>query len=374
VSSDPAQLVQYEVRSEQSAKELIDDLARVHRRVGVAGLLACRGRRARVGRAVSPVAVETLRWQLRDGWSRRWWPQGIEVLSDGVDGVDGVLAVSWFAQRRRGRSQGARISVIDRRDSRRPRYHHVLLVEPTRLPRGGVGLAPVAIHAGGLARLGDALFAAATFEGLRRFDLRDILRVSGRGPFGYRYVLPQSARETLHGGEGDQRMRASFVSVEHGTVPGERAVAGPSLIMGEFGAEGLPRRLARLPAPSRTASDAIEIVDIEQPRIPRMQGAAVIDGTWFVSSSDGLEPGDLWVGDRTDATAEHASSTLSWRRHRRVLPMGPEDLTVSTDGTRLWSLCEYPRHRAVYAMDAQRWRDEPGDGPAEPPTAGTSPA
>jgi hypothetical protein len=309
-----------------------------------------------------PAAVESFRWNLVDDWSPRWWPQGVEVLTDRDEGdtLDELLVVSWFAQEVRGTSQGARISVVDRRDPRRPRYHHVLLVEPVREADGSAGFAPVRIHAGGLARVGHVLYAAATFGGLRRFDLRDILRFTGRGPFGYRCVLPQSGHHTLHpvgeGGEaGDDRMRFSFVSVEHVTDG-----RGDHLVVGEFGPHELGRRLGRIPvaadadatdAAARSLHDAVEVVDLEEPRIPRMQGAAVVDGTWFVSASNGLHPGDLWVGARAEAT-----SILVWRRHRHVLPMGPEDLAVSTDGTRLWSLCEYPRHRAVYAMDARRWR------------------
>lgn len=351
--------IRYELRAERPEEALIDDLARRHPRIGIAGLLRRRGRRARVGRPVAPAAVESIRWALLDGWGVRWWPQGIEVLShrhenDQHDGErrDELLVVSWFAQKVRGISQGARISVIDRRDPRRPRYHHVLLVEPTRGADGTLGFAPVNIHAGGLARVGDVLYAAATFEGLRRFDLRDILRVNGRAPFGYRCVLPQSGHETLHGGEGDERMRFSFVSVERSASAG--AAKREHLVIGEFGAEGLPRRLGRVPVvDSRAAPQTVDIIDIEEPKIPRMQGAAVIAGTWFVSASDGLQPGDLWVGARVDA-----ASGLAWRRHRHVLPIGPEDLAVSADGERLWSLCEYPRHRAVYALDARRWADE----------------
>jgi hypothetical protein len=366
VSPDPPERLRYELRGERPEEGLVDELAQRHPRIGISGLLRRRGRRARTGGASAPAVVEAFRWGLLDGWSQRWWPQGVEVLSDrdAGDRRDELLVVSWFAQEVRGSSQGARISVIDRRDPRRPRYHHVLLVEPTRGADGSPGLAPVRIHAGGLARVGHVLYAAATFGGLRQFDLRDILQVTGRGLFGYRCVLPQSGHEKLHGGTGDDRMRFSFVSVERATD----AAGDEHLVVGEFGPEKAGRRIGRVPvAATRAAADAVEVVDVEEPSIPRMQGAAVIDGTWFVSASNGLHPGDLWVGARVEA-----ASGLAWRRHRHVLPMGPEDLAVSSDGERLWSLCEYPRHRAVYAMDARRWRDDQGEGPGDTPTAGTA--
>src|ERR1700712_1289560 len=114
--------IRYELRGESTPEGLVDELAAAHPRIGLAGLLRRRGRRARVGSVPSLAAVDGFRWGLFDSWSVRWWPQGIEVLS-GHD--DSLLVVSWFAQPRSGVTQGARITVVDRRDPRRPRYHHV---------------------------------------------------------------------------------------------------------------------------------------------------------------------------------------------------------------------------------------------------------
>jgi hypothetical protein len=325
--------IRFEVHGEQPEDGLIDELAAAHPRIGIAGVLGAWGRRARPGRVPASAAVEGFRWGLLDDWSQRWWPQGIEVL----DERDDVLLISWFAQKRRGATQGVRITVVNRRDRRRPRYHHVLLVEPWR-DGSVVRMRPVNIHAGGLALVGNRLYAAATFDGLRRFELGDILRVSGPGPFGYRHVLPQSGHERLVGGEGDERMRFSFVSLERDSAGGDG-----HLVVGEFGLEEHGRRLGRVPIGDR--AERVEVIDLHEPGIPRMQGATVVDGTWFVSTSDGLKPGDLWVG-----------SGGSWVRHSGVLPPGPEDLSASHDGHRLWSLSEYPRKRWVFAMDTERWR------------------
>ncbi len=324
--------IRYELHGEQPESGLIDALAAMHSRIGIAGLLRDRGRRARVGLPPAPAAIDGFRWAPLDGWSQRWWPQGIELL----DERDDVLLVSWFAQERHGTSQGARITVVDRRDRRRPRYHHVLLVEPWR-DGSVVRMRPVGIHAGGLALIGDRLYVAATYGGLRRFELGDILRVRGRGPFGYRHVLPQTGHERLMGGEGDDRMRFSFVSLERDSSGGDS-----HLVVGEFGPEAHGKRLGRVAIGDRT--ERVEVIDLHEPGIPRMQGAAVVDGTWFVSASHGTRPGDLWVG-----------SGGTWVQHRGVLPPGPEDLSVSHDGHRLWSLSEYPRGRWVFVMDAERW-------------------
>lgn len=199
--------------------------------------------------------------------------------------------------------------------------------------------------------MGTRLYAAATYGGLRRFDLRDILGVVGHAPFGYRVVLPQSGHERLYG-DDDRPMRFSFVSLERdssGAGPGDGA--GAHLVVGEFGPDGEGRRLGRVPV-GLTPTEAVDVIDVHEPGIPRMQGATVVDGTWFVSASDGARPGDLWVG-----------SGGTWVRHPGVLPPGPEDLTASHDGRRLWSLSEYPRQRWVFAIDADRWRTAAADYP-----------
>jgi hypothetical protein len=131
-------------------------------------------------------------------------------------------------------------------------------------------------------------------------------------------------------------MRFSFVSLERDSSGGS-----DHLVVGEFGPDHTGRRLGRIPV-SATARRGV--IDLHEPGIPRMQGAAVVDGTWFVSASHGLRAGDLWVG-----------SGGTWVRHPAVLPPGPEDLTATHDGARLWSLSEYPRKRWVFAMDAERW-------------------
>ena len=323
----------------------IDELAARHPRIGLDELLRRRGRRARVSRPLAEAAVWGFRWPLIEQWSRRWWPQGVDTRPDGGD----ILAVSWFAQRRRGRSRGSRVSFVDLRDPRRPRFHHVLLVEPVRGHDGRVRMDPVHVHAGGLAWVGGRLYAAATFDGLVSFELDDILDTNRRrpgraGPFGARYVLPLSARYRAAARDGARSLRYSFVSVERGGTTG----APSHLVVGEFGAESTGRRLARIGVPGRpTTGDepsAADVVEVTEPGIARMQGSCVIGDRWFVSASNGLEPGDLWVG-----------APGGWTRHADVLPAGPEDLAASVDGSTIWSLSEWPGRRWVFRMDAARW-------------------
>lgn len=310
-----------------------------HPRVGLAGVLADRGLRARRVRPMAPGVKDAWRWNLRDEQSRRWWPQGI-ALGD-HDGVPLAL-VSWYAQPRRGVSMGARLSVVDLRDSAHPRYHHVLLVTP-REEGARVAFDPVAVHAGGLAWSGDRLFVAATFAGFLEFRTSDILRVTGRAsrtvaPFGYRHVLPVHATHRPVNPRAGNRMRYSFLSLE----TGEAATAGTDTIRfvaGEYGpADRL--RLARL----AVGADGGVVDETHSPGIAHMQGAALHEATWYVSASRGdRERGDLWVGP-----------TGSLVRHRGVLPPGPEDVTIRPGTTEPWSVSEYPGRRWLYSITQYR--------------------
>jgi hypothetical protein len=323
--------VRYELRGEPIEPSLIGELAAIHTRIGLDGLLRTRGRAIRVGRLPASAAVDGFRWGPLEQFSQRWWPQGIEVRGE----HDELLLVSWFAQprpRRDARSgQGARVTVVDRREPRHPRVHHVLLVEPVR-DGATIRLDAVQVHAGGIAWVGERLWVAATFGGFRTFELGDILSVRGRAPFGYRHVLPQRSAERAMGGVGDERMRYSFVSVE-------RAGVGlpARLVVGEYG-DHEHGRLTRIELSAAGAG----LVEFHGPGIPRMQGAAVIGDRWFVSASNGIHPGDLWTG----------SPDRGWTKHPGALPPGPEDLAVSDDGERLWCVSEYPGRRWVFQLDA----------------------
>jgi len=304
-------------------------------RIGLEGLLKIRGHRARRV-AVPGAAAEGFRWRLRDVWNTTWWPQGI---APGEHHGVPLVITSWFAQPKRGREMGSRISVVDYSDPRRPRYHHVLLVAPRR-KRGGVSLEPVVVHAGGIAVSGDRLFVAATFGGIREFRLGDILRAPSRGvlrrpggPFGYRYLLPEFAsyrQESTKKTPG--RMRYSFLSLDSAAA-GDGEVR---LVTGEYSTDD-QRRLARL----RLSDGRAEIDELHTPGVPQMQGAAVSEGRWFVSASQGDKTGgDLWVGE---------PGSLS--RLAGVLPPGPEDLALWPERSQLWCVSEFPGKRWVFGLD-----------------------
>jgi hypothetical protein len=262
--------------------------------------------------------------------------------------------VSWYAQPRRGVSMGARVSVVDLRDPAHPRYHHVLLVSP-RAGGDRVAFDPVAVHAGGLAWSGDRLFVAATFAGILEFRVSDILAVATRtsrsvSPFGYRHVLPLHARHRPIDPRAGGRMRYSFLSLETESDTGagtgtdstgarDDGAETVRLVAGEYGPDDR-LRLARL----SIVPDGGVVDDTHTPGIAHMQGAALHDGSWFVSASRGDRAnGDLWVGP-----------TGSLVRHAGVLPPGPEDVTIRPGSDEPWSVSEYPGRRWLYSITEYR--------------------
>jgi len=321
----------FHLRSEPSDRAALDDLiASGAERVGLDGLLAVPGRRAWPAVARGAAAGHAFRWSVRDTFDATWWPQGIDVAEHRGRRV---LAVSWFAHPVRGVERGVRVTFVDLRFPRRPRYHHVLLVDPVRDAPGDVRLDPVVIHAGGIGWLDDRLLVADTFGGIREFHLDDLLLVP-QPVFGYQYVLPQHSRHRAHKVEGDRGMRFSFLSIEHGD--GVRSV-----VAGEYGDGSRPDRLVRFDLDGEDDGG-----ELHEPGLYRMQGACLVDGTWYVTTSNGRsDGGDLWVGTPGAMT-----------RHRHVLPAGPEDLAYDRGARRLWSLSEWPGRRRVFSIEAARWR------------------
>jgi hypothetical protein len=329
------------LRAAIADRDLFDDATSATEVVGLSGVLADRGHRARTRRVPGTALAEGFRWRLRDVWNQTWWPQGVAVGEH--EGTPVVMA-SWFAQPRRGREMGSRITVVDLSDPRRPRYRHVLLVSPQRRD-DVVAFDPVKVHAGGIAWVGDRLFVAATLGGIREFRLSDILRVpsstpfrEGGGPFGYRYLLPEFGAFEPEQKTGRGRLRYSFIASE-GVGSARTEPDGPSevrLVSGEYGTTD-EHRLARL----RLAGDQTVVEEVHVPRIPRMQGAVLHHGTWYVTASRGdKQGGDLWVGTPGAMT-----------RLEGALPAGPEDIAVWPERDQLWSISEFPGKRWMFAID-----------------------
>lgn len=310
--------------------------------VGVAGVVGALDRQAsRV--PVPGLAVSWgFGWEDRDRSSARWWPQGI-TNSAHVPGVSGrFLVTSWYAKDLpgdRGPNHGSRITVVDLDTLR---YRHVLLVVP-ELRAGAVQLQPLTVHAGGVVWAGPYLHVAGTRRGLFTCRMDDITEVEpGPATFGHRFVLP--VRFTYDARDATGALRYSFLSLD-------RSTDVPHLVAGEYGRGGMTRRIVRYPMDPqshhlRAESDGVSRpVTLDERGLGHMQGAAIVDGRYYVTTSRGRwRLGAMQVGEPG-----------AFRTHPRTLPPGPEDLCHWSDEDRLWSLSEYPGRRFVFAMDRDRF-------------------
>ena len=338
------------LRTTRPRSSRVARLGRRLTRVGLDGVLADLDRTGEAAQAPGDAAGTAFTWDAADRDDAAWWPQGVASLA----AAGQVLVVSWYAKRR-GRlspSPGARISVVDRSDPDRPRYRHVLLVAPRPWPLHHVGAVPV--HAGGIAVRGNLLYVADTIAGVRVFRLGDVLRApagalgrrlaAGTADGGEVLVLPQLQRLRVPLLTGTGRLLFSFLSI--GDVGGQL-----SLVAGEYRRRGGSPRLVRYPLDPATglplagSGGRCAPVEVHEHQPPRMQGVAVDGATWYVTASTGEgNPGDLHVG-----------APGAFRRHRGVLPPGPEDLDWSRPGRELWCVSEWPGHRFVFSVDARRW-------------------
>ncbi|MDQ3627781.1 MAG: hypothetical protein M3419_03030 [Actinomycetota bacterium] len=304
------------------------------RRVGLAGVLE---RLDRTGaRSDVPGHPEALglRWDDADSVTSDWMPQGVTTSYDALgerraDGPSTVL-VSWYARDAAGRDAACRISVLDRREG--VRYAHVHLVEHYR-PwwRGPPRPRPVPVHAGGILWWGNTLLVASTRGGLLTFDLDEITVREDES-----LVLPQSGACVARAGTGQRPLRYSFLSLDRSE---ERR---PWLVVGEYRRAGTDARIARFELDPRTGlpvdGPAVEVLTAG---LSSMQGATRVDGTYYVSASQGRKhPGHLYVGDGASAFAKLTGA----------LPVGPEDLSYDPGTDRLWTVTEYPGERYVLAV------------------------
>jgi hypothetical protein len=310
------------------------------------------------GRNIAEQYAFGFHWQVPgDQLVRGWRPQGVSTTYDSLGTPVTTVMVSWYDLGGRV-NQGMRLSLVDW-NAARPKYRHVLMVEPYRTDGGFPTFAPIKRHAGGIAWYGNTLYVADTYAGLRVFDLTRILRVrddrpdvvglidGGNGDAGdyygydYKYVLPQIAAFDNNG----RRFRYSAVSVD-------RTGSAPTLLASEYtSTERVRPKVLRLPltelgnTPDRlVATDVREITrrrgnsTVGQRSI---QGAVSVDDTYYLSVSAGNGRGALysWTPGATRPT------------RRSTLSVGPEDLSYDRTENVLWTCGEYESFRYVYAVD-----------------------
>jgi hypothetical protein len=340
VSADPASKIHLR-RTDENAVDIDAAAERFGRRVGIAGVLSHLNRTAVKARVPGLAVDHGFRWNDGDEATERWWPQGITTSADASDteDIDGrrLLVTSWYSKTVRGENRGSRVTVVDI-DSLE--YRHVLLVVPERAPDGRVELRPLLVHAGGLVWCGPYLHVAGTRRGLFTCLVDDLIRVdSPADVFGYRFVLPVRFAYDAAASRGVEPMRYSFLSLDRGTEP-------PQLVAGEYGRDEMTKRLVRYPLDPDTLHLAAHADGVSRPAsfeehgLGHMQGAAVVDDTYYVTVSRGrYRLGTVYVGGPGRFTA-----------FRRALPVGPEDISYWPSTDLLWSLTEYPGRRYVFAM------------------------
>ncbi len=325
-------------RTEENSAE-IAALEQRGARLGLTGLLGDLDRQA-VRVPVPGLGVDWgFTWEPHDATTPRWWPQGITTSADASaeEVLDGrrVLITSSYSHVVDGRNHGSRITVVDLDTLR---YRNVLLVLP-ELDDGRVRLTPLLVHAGGIVWCGPCLHIAGTRRGLFTCRIEDLLEVEpGPDTFGYGYVLPVRSAYEAFNDDGVEQLRYSFLSLDR---------TGGQLVAGEYGKDQMTQRLVRYPLDVDTgelhaAEDgSTRPLGLDEEGVGHMQGATVVDGTYYVTSSRGRwKLGTLYVGTPGDFT-----------EHRQVLPTGPEDITYWPSQDRFWSLSEYPGRRWVYCLE-----------------------
>jgi hypothetical protein len=272
-----------------------------------------------------------LRWLSARTWTRRWYPQGVDL---GEWQGRRTLAVSWFRQELSGVHLASRVAFVD---LERSRHLDILLA----IVDDEGELQPAPIHAGGLAWFDDRLFVAATGRGIWEFDLSDIRevrgalahRLAGSRRRGGRSTALVAVRTRVH----PVALRCSYLGrvYDHDGAPLRR------VLIGEHRTDGTGR-IGEFAIPDGPDGGFVE-EDRFSPGITHMQGAVRAGDRYFVSQSDHLRPGTLWSGSRD-----------SLERDRVPLPVGCEDLALDFDARLLWSLGEHPWRRVVRGIPFAR--------------------
>jgi hypothetical protein len=301
----------------------------------------------------SPPGLTTaFTWQSGDTAVAYWIPQGLTGSFDAGATGKRVLLVSWYYDQASDPGsavdKGVRIAVIDASDPDSVRYRFALLVEPVMVD-GRPDFAPVAVHAGGIAWLGDYLYVPVTGSGFRVFDLSRIFVLpsvddrlgydasAGYAAYSYRYAIPQVG---AYGDAGACAPVFSFVAVD-------RSTATPTLVSGEYDAASVTGRLYRWPVDP--ASHRLVVTDAGRV-VPdaawlegesHIQGGVSRGGTFWLSSSAPAGSGGALVRTAVD----QPSATLPWID-------APEDLAFDPQGDQLWSLSERAGARYVFAAAA----------------------
>lgn len=289
-------------------------------------------------------------WDAEDQAVTTWIPQGLTGSADATATglLDGrrIVLVSWYYTPPTGSTyeKGVRLAMVDVTNPQTPTYRLLLLVEPTGAP-AAPSFAPVVLHAGGLAWVGDFLYVVETGRGFRVFDMSRMLQAATDiDTIGctttachaglYKYVVPQIG---AYGSTSECKPLFSYAALDKTTTP-------PSLVSGEYcggtacASNPLAGRVFRWPLDGITGrlasgtswpSEAFLIGE------PQVQGAASRNGVFFLSSSAPAGGGGALY--RVTAGKRVTSPWLD----------APEDLMLDLPNGLLWGQAEAAGERAV---------------------------
>jgi hypothetical protein len=315
----------------------------------------------RTATAVAPGAVAggpagvdiAVRWGDEEENSVTWIPQGITGSADANAAglVDGrrVVLVSWYYTPPAGSTyeKGARVAFVDVTNPLLPTYRLALLVEPTGTT-AAPSFAPVKVHAGGLAWVGNLLYVVETGKGFRVFDMsRAMTAATDIDEIGcqagvcraglYKYVVPQIGGYTTASACAPL---FSYVALDKTTTP-------PSLLSGEYcggaacAAQPLAGRAYRWPlsgAGGKLAAGTSWPSEAMLLGQTQVQGAASRSGVYYLSSSAPAGGGGALYRVKTGKSA-----TSTWLD-------APEDLMVDETNGLLWTISEAAGSRFVAGL------------------------
>lgn len=270
--------------------------------------------------------------------TEKWYPQGISSTADALgegtyEGKDGFV-VSWHD----ANDDSVRVTFVDRETNK---YRHVLLV----YPHAEDDFRAVPIHAGGIVWYGNTLWVVDTGKGIRVFDLDHIWRVDsgdgvgkksggGYSAQGYKYVLPQL---TWYEFTPDFNFQHSYISLD-------RTASPDSIMVGEFRRDSTVHPIRVVQYDLDYTIRRLRTDDAKEAKgtfaycanIVRVQGSVQVDGTIYMSRSNGEDPGEFFTW--TPGGPAEVTSTV---------PKGTEDLTYDVRTDEIFTVTEHPGLRVI---------------------------
>ncbi|PCC72223.1 hypothetical protein SAMN02745121_01432 [Nannocystis exedens] len=303
------------------------------------------------------------RWNAGDGAVDYWYPQGItgssDARADHKVGGKRLLLVSWYHKIEREPTdppaRGVRLSLVDISDLDSIHYRHLLLVTPTG-DGPDVNFAAAntksgdALHAGGIAWVGDRLYVASTSAGFRVYDMSRIFETTASDDeaaigiaggkvqaHGYRYAVPEIGRYNL---------TADSCPLRFSAVALDRSADPPVLVTAEYMTD-LTGRLARWPIDLDSTrlvenGGTVFALDAALAGQTRTQGAVTYEGVYYMSCSSQAQQWGRLYRNLPDSTSE----ITAW-------PDGPEDLYVERDLKLIWTAAEHPDKRVTLGIPMQ---------------------